>query len=293
MSDPAFSSPSLTDRLTAALFSGLVGAASFLPYERRVALAGRLFSGVVAPLAGWRKRIRANLALVCPDLPAAEVERLVRAVPDNIGRSLAEIYSGAEFVARVRDLPLTGPGAAQLERLHAEGRAAVLVSGHFGNYDAWRGGLVARGYRIGALYRPMNNALFNESYVAAIERIAEPLFARDKRGMALMMRHLREGGMIGLGLDQFMRRGAELTFFGHRARTALSAAEIALRHEAPMIPIFATRGADGLSFTIEVEEPIAPGTTEAMSQRFNDIFEAKVRGRMDQWFWIHRRWKDR
>lgn len=290
---PTLPAPSLTDRLAAGAFSAVVALAGRLPYARRVALAGRLAATVLAPVAGWRRRIRANLALVCPDLPRAEVARLERAVCDNVGRSLAEIYSGPEFVARVKDLPLSGPGAELLQRLHAEGRAAVLVTGHFGNYDAWRGGLVARGYRIGALYRPMNNPGFNARYVAAITRVAAPLFARDKRGMAQMMRHLREGGMIGLAIDQYMRRGTDLSFFGHTARTPLSAAEIALKHDVPMIPIFATRQADGLSFVIEVEAPIAPDTPEAMSQRFNDILEARVRAHMEQWFWIHRRWKVR
>ena len=29
-----------------------------------------------------------------------------------------------------------------------------------------------------------------------------------------------------------------------------------------------------------------------MTQEVNDRLEAQVRARMDQWFWIHRRWKD-
>ena len=281
----------LRDRLSSLAFSTLIGALGFLPYAQRVAVTGRLVSRLVAPLAGWDRRIRANLALICPDLPAAEVERLVRAVPENAGRSIAEMFSGAEFVARCRDLPLTGPGAAALERLQAEGKGAVLVTGHFGNYDAWRGGLVARGYRIGALYQPMRNSGFNRLYVAAIEAVAAPLFPKDKRGMAQMMRYLREGGMLGLAIDQDIGSGTDLTFFGKPARTALSAADIALRHDLPMIPIFATRQADGLSFVIEVEEAIPVGPPEAMSQEFNDRLERRVRAHMDQWFWIHKRWK--
>lgn len=293
MSEPDLPRPSLSDRLGNVAFSVLVKLAARMPYARRVAFAGRVAAGLIAPLAGWRKRIRENLALACPDLPAAEVERLVHAVPDNVGRSLAEIYSGPQFIDRIRDLPLTGPGAALLEQLKAEGRSAILVAAHYGNYDAWRGALAARGYRIGALYRPMNNRAFNDRYVAAISRIAAPLFARDKRGMGQMLRFLREGGMLALGIDQYFRNGADLTFFGRTARTPLSAAELALKYDLPMIPIFATRQPDGLSFVIEVEEPIAPGSAEEMSQRFNDLLEAKVRAHMDQWFWIHRRWKQR
>ena len=281
----------LRDRLSGLAFSTLIGALGFLPYAQRVALTGQLVSRVVAPIAGWDRRIRANLALVCPDLPAPEVDRLVRAVPDNAGRSVAEMFSGTEFVTRCRDLPLTGPGAAELERLQAEGKGAVLVTGHFGNYDVWRGGLVARGFRIGALYRPMRNSAFNKLYVTAIETVAAPLFPKDKRGMAQMMRYLREGGMIGLAIDQDIGSGTDLTFFGKPARTALSAADIALRHNVPMIPIFATRQPDGLSFVIEVEAPVPTNTPEAMSQEFNDRLERRVRAHMDQWFWIHKRWK--
>lgn len=283
---------SLRDRLTAGAFSATVGVLGLLPYRQRVVLAGRFFAEVVAPLAGWRRRIRDNLAIALPELPKSEVERLVRAVPDNIGRTLAEIFSGPEFVDRCRDLPLTGPGAALLESRHAQGLGVMLVSGHFGNYDVFRGGLVGRGYRMGALYRPMDNRDFNTRYIAAIERIAKPLFPRTKRGMAAMMRFLREGGMIGLAIDQYLSAGADLTFFGKKARTALSAADIALRHDVPLIPIFATRQPDGFSFVIEVEAPIPVGTPEAMCQEFNDRLEARVRAHPEQWFWVHRRWKN-
>ena len=83
--------PSLIDRLTNGVFLGLMGLARLLPYERRIPAIGWFFSRVIAPVAGWRQRIRDNLAMARPDLDRAEVEALVRAVPDNAGRSLAEI----------------------------------------------------------------------------------------------------------------------------------------------------------------------------------------------------------
>ena len=50
---------------------GLIGAALMVPYRWRVPAMGWIVSRLVAPVAGLRKRIRANLALACPDLPAA------------------------------------------------------------------------------------------------------------------------------------------------------------------------------------------------------------------------------
>jgi Kdo2-lipid IVA lauroyltransferase/acyltransferase len=262
-----------------------------LPYRWRVPLCGWFMARVIAPLAGYDRRVRDNLAMVMPDLPQAEVRRLMRAVPRNVGRTLIEIYSGAEFVARATAEPLSGPGIAALDAAHAAGRPVILITGHFGNYDASRAALIARGYRVGALYRPMKNAGFNAHYVAAISGIGTPVFPRGRQGMGRMLRFLKDGGMLGMLIDQHMGHGAPLEFFGHTAMTALSAAELALKYDALVIPTYAVRRDNGLDFDVIVEDPIPHGTPEAMTQALNDSLEALVRRYPDQWFWIHRRWK--
>jgi KDO2-lipid IV(A) lauroyltransferase len=270
---------------------GLIWLLLRLPYRWRVPLCGWVLSRIIAPAAGYRQRIRDNLAHVLPDLPEADIRRIVLAVPDNVGRTIIEIYSGAEFVAHAMRHPLTGGGVAALEEAHKAGRPVILVTGHFGNYDASRAALIARGYRVGALYMPMANRHFNDHYVQAISGIGKPLFPRGRAGLADMVRHLRSGGMLGLLVDQHMSHGEELTFFGQGALTALSAAELALKYDALLVPTYAVRKADGLSFDIIVEPPIPHGTPEAMTQALNDSLEALVRQHLDQWFWIHRRWK--
>ena len=279
------------DWLISGVFRLLIGTALVLPYGPRVRLCGWLFSYVVAPLAGYDRRIRENLAMVAPDLPAAEVRRLVRQVPDNVGRTLIEIYSGQEFISHVTSTPLTGPGLAALDAAHAQGRPVILVTGHFGNYDASRASLIARGYRVGALYNPMTNTHFNDHYVKAISAIGTPLFARGKQGLAGMVRFLRSGGMLGLLIDQRMYKGERLSFFGREALTALSAAELALKYNALVVPTYGIRRPNGLDFDIVIEDPIDHGTPEQMTQALNDSLERLVRQHMEQWFWIHRRWK--
>ncbi len=174
---------------------GLIWCLLRLPYTMRVPLCGWVMAQIIAPIAGYRSRVRDNLALILPDLPQAEVQRLTRAVPDNVGRTVIEIYSGAEFIARAMRSPLNGAGVAALDDAHAAGRPVILVTGHFGNYDASRAALIARGYRVGALYRPMDNTYFNAHYVAAISRIGTPLFPRGRRGLA------RYGAASALGRD--------------------------------------------------------------------------------------------
>ena len=276
----------ITDRLIRAALWLVLS----LPFDARRSLAAALMTRIVAPLAGWPARIRENLALVRPDLPEAEVARLVRDVPRSIGRTLAELYSGPEFVARVAREPLQGAGVAALEEAHRTGRPVLLVTGHLGNYDAIRGGLIARGYRVGGLYRPMDNPYFNHHYVAAISRIGTPLFPRGRKGLADMVRFLKGGGMVGVVLDQSMGDGAILRFFGHEALTALSPAEMALRYNALVVPTYGIRRPDG-GFDMVIEAPIPHGDPETMTQALNDSLESQVRAHMDQWLWTHRRWK--
>lgn len=287
--DPKNGTPGqwLTNLAIRALLSLLL----VLPYRWRVPLCGWVISRIVSPLARWPARIRENLYLTQPDLPEADIRRMIRDVPDNIGRTVIEIYSGQEFIDRATRLPLTGPGVAELEQALAEKRPAILATGHFGNYDAVRAALIARGYPLGALYRPMSNPWFNAHYVRAIGTIGQPLFEQGRRGMAQMLKHLKSGGMLGILPDQRMNTGVNLHFFGVEAKTALSTADMALKYGAVLIPTYAIRQEDGLSFQIVVDSPIQTGTPEQMSQALNDSLEALIRKHPEQWLWVHRRWR--
>ena len=106
-----------------------------------------------------------------------------------------------------------------------------------------------------------------------------------------MVRHLRKGGLVGMLIDQRMRHAERLEFFGKGAKTALSAAELALKYNCLLVPIYGVRQPDGLSFELLIEPPIPHSTPEVMTQALNDSLEAITRRHLDQWFWIHRRWK--
>ncbi len=283
---------SLRHRLQDAALGAMIGLALRLPMHRRVPLMGALARWLVAPVAGTARRVRANLDHVMPDLDRAEQRRLIAQVHDNIGRALIELFSGAEFRALAARTPLEGPGVAALAAAHAQGRPVILVTAHLGNYDIARAALLARGYRVGGLYMPMANPAFNARYVAAISAIGEPLFPRGRAGLGGMLRFLRQGGMLGMVADHYISHGEALDFIGKPARTALSAAELALRHDAALVPIYAIRQPDGLSFRVVVEAPIPHGEPRAMTQALNDSASARIRANPGQWYWVHRRWKN-
>jgi Kdo2-lipid IVA lauroyltransferase/acyltransferase len=269
------------------LLAGLLA----LPYRWRVPVTGWIAARVVAPLAGWDRRIRDNLALVCPDLPDAEVRRIVRAVPDNAGRTLIEMYSGQEFARRVEDTPLSGPGAEAFLEALAAGGPILLVTGHYGNYLVPRAVLAKRGVALGALYRPMSNVRFNEHYAAAMADADAPIFPATRRGLVEMIRFLAGGNTLGVLTDVYASGGAPVTFFGKPARTSTAVSDWALKYGARIFPVYGRRAADGLGFDLIVDDEIPASDPVTMTQAINDSLESEVRRHMDQWFWIHRRWK--
>lgn len=289
MSDPAprFEPLAFAQNL---VVRGLIGLALALPYRWRVPLLGWLMRRIVGPLVGYRSRARDNLALIWPDLPQAARHAIADQALDNAGRTLIENYSTAAFTARQANVTPNGAGVAALAAARAANRAVILVSGHFGNYEAARAALVAQGLQIGGLYRPMSNRYFNAHYVRTMEAFGGPIFAQGRSGTAGFVRHLKAGGLLVLLFDQHAA-GEAIDFLGKPALTALSAAELALRYDADLIPFYATRNPDGLTFSVELESPIPHSTPLEMTTALTRSLEARVRAHPGQWFWIHRRWK--
>lgn len=278
----------LEDRVAAALISF----SRLLPYRQRIALMGWLGAYVIGPVAGLNARVRANLALIFPGMPSREVRRLSRAVPGNLGRALAETFAGEEFFAHARKSTIGGTGLAALDAARDARRPVILVTAHLGNYNAGRVVLRDRKYPVAALYMPMHNPAFNKRYVAAMAKIAAPVLPRNRAGLAAMVKHLRNGGMIGLVADHYMSHGPLVDFLGQPARTSTAPAELALKHNALLVPLYGIRADDKLHFRIIVEEPIPHTDPLTMTRALNASLGAMVRAHMDQWMWTHRRWKN-
>jgi Kdo2-lipid IVA lauroyltransferase/acyltransferase len=270
---------------------GLIGTALRLPWHRRVPFMGAALARVIGPIVGYRRRALANLALIRPDLPLSERQRIAREVLDNFGRTLIENYAWQAFGAHLQNLTPTGPGLAALEQAARDGRPVIFVTGHFGNFEVPRQVLTRMGYRIGGLYRAMDNPYFNAHYAPTMTGMSGPVFEKGPRGTMGFARHLRAGGMATILFDIHDIGGEPIPFLGRPAWTAVSAATLALRFNAVVIPYFATRLPDGLQFEVVIEAPIPATDPVTMTKAMSDRLAAHVIAHPEQWFWVHRRWK--
>ncbi|UWQ21775.1 lysophospholipid acyltransferase family protein [Jannaschia sp. W003] len=279
----------MTYRLQALALRVLLAVLRPLPYAVRVEGVGRVVRTLAALVPSLRARAERNLALVYPGWPEAERRRVALAAAANAGRALAMIWFARDARAALSSLRAEGEGLDALRDAQAEGRPAILVTGHFGPFEAMRHALRNEGIEVGGLYRPNNNPHYDPIFVAGLEETGRPVLPRGRAGLRGMIAHLRAGGVFEILADQAMEDGPALPFLGHPAHTSLATAELALRHGAPLLPAFAVEGADGLR--VIVEAPIPPSDAATMMAEFNRRLGSRVRADPSQWYWFHRRWK--
>ena len=86
-------------------------------------------------------------------MPPAERRRIRGAMADTFGRTMIEIMTSARIPGPRR---LDRPDRARLGRRCGRrgptGRGALLVSGHFGQWEAVRASLKANGIEVGGVY---------------------------------------------------------------------------------------------------------------------------------------------
>ena len=276
-------------RVQATLIRGFLGAAKVLPLPLRAALAGHLTNAAIHLVPSLRRRAADNLHRVFPDMDPIQRHQILGQVARNTGRTLTEILFNQEFAAQAEATPINGPGLEALRKARAKGKGAIIVSGHFGQWEAIRHALKAQGLETGALYRPNNNPHYEPLFRRGLKAGGAPIIARGSVGNRNMIKHIRSGGFIALLMDQYIQDGTTLTFMGHPAVTSLSAAQMALRYDLPLVPIFSKRTRDG--FEIIAEEPIPHTHAREMMQTFNDRLGEQVRAAPGQWHWLHNRWK--
>ncbi len=267
-----------------------LSALKVLPFKQRVTYGGALLGKLIANAKPARGRIEHNLREIYPNMTPAEIRQLTKAVGDNFGRSFVEILNNDLSQKFPQFRHASGPGLQVLRDAAAAGTGAIIVSGHYGQWDGARHYLKSEGMEVGAIYRPSNNHYFDRIFVPQIEHAGKPAFPSGRRGTADMVRHVRGGGMVAILPDQRFGKGEMLDFMGQAALTSTAAASIALKYNLPMVPVYGTRRDGSLDVDIVFEAPIPHTDPTTMTQAANDSLAAQVRRNPGQWYWLHNRW---
>ena len=284
----------LSDHAIVLMLRALLGLSAPLPHRWRLALGATAGRAAFGALKSMRRRADDNLSLVFPEMPASERTRLAKSMAANVGRTLLEILQADQFLARGAQLSVSGPGLEAIQQAQAEGKGALVISGHFGQWEAIRTILLRHEITCGAVYRPYNNRLYDRLLLNQIEKYGTPIAPKGRSGTRQLVKALSSGGVMAILLDQKAWDGDPVEFLGHPALTSNSAAELGLRYDLPIVPAYGIRNADDPT-RIEVvfEAPIAHSTVAEMTRALNKSLEEQVLKRPDLWLWLHKRWDKR
>lgn len=263
-----------------------------LPFAKRRRLAGWLMQNAVRYIPALRRRVESNLKSVMPHVDAEHRAELAGEVGTNVGTSMIEIFSASDFQRTVTDFNLTGAGLDALKRAQAAGKGAILVSGHFGQWEAIRISLLVQGITCGGVYRPNNNVFYDRDFRAALEAFGKPIFPNTGAGTRALIRHVSQGGVVMMLLDQHIMNTPTLSFFGKPAKTATIAADLARKFELPLIACYGIRRSESPIIDVILEAPIPHADPLTMTQALNDSLEVRIRANPGQYYWLHQRWRN-
>jgi len=234
-------------------------------------------------------------------LTEPEIERLARQSMQQVAMMVIELL----FTPRLIN-EWTWPRHVQLKSIQramdvlVSRRGAILVTGHYGNWELVGFMLATLGFPLTAVMRPLDNPYLNRFLMDV----------RAKRGLKLLYKKgasqsagdiLSGGGILGFIADQNAgHKGLFVDFFGERASTYKSIGLLAIEYNVPIVVGCARRMSERFRYDIECNRVIRPeewvGREDPLlwiTQEYTRAIEQCIRAAPEQYLWMHRRWKTR
>ena len=241
--------------LEAGLVLALYGIARLLPLPVASAVMGMLFA-LVGPLTPWHGRARRNLNLAMPELDAAEQRLVLAGMWRNFGRVIGEFPHVHRMVGLGR---IAFEGQSNLEGLE---NGAFLIGAHIGNWELGPYAALGVGHKVAAIYRPLNNQLLSGLLERRQANYGGDIFRKGREAALGMVSAMRKGQVMCLLVDQQLREGLPVPFFGHPAQTSISHVKLAIRKKVPLMRIDSHR----ISPAPRLPRKSRPGAADAQSR---------------------------
>ncbi len=250
---------------------------------------GRLFG----PIFRSKKLIENNLEQ-SGIVDKKNYSKIIRKIYGNYGRILAEYPFLKAFRNNQLNKFIEIDGLENLDKIKKEKKRVVFISGHFNNFELMALQIEKAGINLCAIYRPLNNLFLNKTMEEIRENfICKNQIKKGRSGTRQIIENLKKGNSVALMIDQRVREGMKVNFFGKPASTTTIPAQLIKKYKCDLVPIYIERRRNNY-FKMFVSEPIKIGNNKSIkeiTEHLNKILEKMILKNVDQWIWTHDRWK--
>ena len=262
-------------------------------------ISRRLFAKIfqmIGPLIKSEKTINENLEKFLSSYNEEQKKNIKKMMWSNYGKTFVEYLFLNKF--RKDKSHIIFKGKEILKGIINKNKPVIFVSGHFANFELMSMELTRETINLATIYRPLNN-LFLNPFMEYVRRtyVCRNQIKKGIAGVKDSINYLKKNYSIALMIDQRVSEGKRLPFFDQMALTTTLPAQLAIKFNLEIVPIYIKRNLDD-SFEMEILKPIALDKNEDLitqkintTIKLNKILEEMISRDPGQWIWTHNRWK--
>ena len=192
-------------------------------------------------------------------------------------------------------------GFENFDAAQRRGKGVLFLTGHMSAWELAPFAQALYGHPLHFLVRPIANkrvdALINGYRCGSGNRPIE-----KNRSARAILKVLGAGGTVGVLADHNtdIEESVFVDFFGVPASTTSGLARLALRTDAAVVPGFLSWDDKRRKYRLRFEPAVELSRTAneesdviENTARFTRVIEDFIRVHLDQWLWVHKRWKAR
>ena len=260
-----------------------------------IKLSRKIFSLIFskfAPLFRSKRVIEQNLKIFDQDLSKIKKDQIIKGMWENYGKTFIEyVYLNK---LRENNSQITISGEQNLKKIINDNKSVIFVSGHFANFELMSMEITKNKIPLATIYRPLNNFFLNP-FMEFVRRkyVCENQIKKGINGVREAIEFIKKNYSIALMIDQRVSEGEKINFFNKMAYTTTLPAQLALKYNLSIIPVFIKRD-DNNNFKIEFYNEIKSSEYNnkiKLTEKLNNVLESMISKNPNQWIWTHNRWR--
>jgi KDO2-lipid IV(A) lauroyltransferase len=154
--------------------------------------------------------------------------------------------------------------------------------------------ITKRNINLATIYRPLNNFFLNPFMEYLRKKyVCKNQIKKGINGVREAIDYIKRKHSIALMIDQRVSEGEMINFFDKAALTTTLPAQLALKYDLEIIPVFIER-TKYKRFKIEFKNEINGKNFKnkiELTKELNKILENMIVRNPNEWIWTHDRWK--